>query len=172
MVDCCFGRLLLLVVELSKIDWRLKVKRSWIAQQGASYTAWNAFNGRHFIGDDLEVMQFFIILLLFTVCFSSSVLSFLSLSLQSASLSSFTSSLPSSRMRRSALVMRSIVPDKGVQSAWQLARRSDVRMPCVILVSPFVDGNVGSVSRCMLNWGLSELRIGEEISSDWCMYRS
>jgi hypothetical protein len=61
------------------------------------------------------------------------------------------------------MVMRSIVPDKGVQSAWQLARRSDVRMPCVILVCPHVDGNVGSVSRCMLNWGLSELRIGEDL---------
>ena len=65
-------------------------------------------------------------------------------------------------MRRSIMVMRSIVPDKGAQSAWQLARRSEIKMPCVILVSPFVDGNVGSVSRCMLNWGLSELRIGKE----------
>ena len=64
-------------------------------------------------------------------------------------------------MRRSMMVMRSIVPDKGAQSAWQLARRSEIKMPCVILVSPFVDGNVGSVSRCMLNWGLSELRIGK-----------
>ena len=64
------------------------------------------------------------------------------------------------------MVMRSIVPDKGVQSAWQLARRSDVRMPCVILVCPHVDGNVGSVSRCMLNWGLSELRIGEDLLSN------
>ena len=70
----------------------------------------------------------------------------------------FSTSL--NRMRRSVMVMRSIVPDKGLQSAWQLARRSEIRMPCVILVSPYVDGNVGSVSRCMLNWGLSELRIG------------
>lgn len=38
-------------------------------------------------------------------------------------------------------------------------------MPCVILVCPHVDGNVGSVSRCMLNWGLSELRIGEDLLS-------
>ena len=60
------------------------------------------------------------------------------------------------------MVMRSIVPDKGAQSAWQIARRSEIRMPCIILVNPFVDGNVGSVSRCMLNWGLSELRIGDE----------
>ena len=58
------------------------------------------------------------------------------------------------------MVMRSVVPDRGTGSAWQLARRSEIKMPCVILVSPYVDGNVGSVSRCMLNWGLSELRIG------------
>ena len=64
-------------------------------------------------------------------------------------------------MRRSVMVMRSVVPDRGTGSAWQLARRSEIKMPCVILVSPYVDGNVGSVSRCMLNWGLSELRIGK-----------
>jgi len=32
-------------------------------------------------------------------------------------------------------------------------------MPCIILVNPFLDMNVGSVSRAMLNFGLTELRI-------------
>jgi hypothetical protein len=75
----------------------------------------------------------------------------------------FTGSLLISKvpiMRRSSMMMRSVVPDKGVLSAWQQARRSEIKMPCVILVNPYLDANVGSVSRCMLNWGLSELRIG------------
>jgi hypothetical protein len=63
-------------------------------------------------------------------------------------------------MRRSTMIMRSVVPDKGVLSAWQQARRSEIKMPCIILVNPYLDANIGSVSRCMLNWGLSELRIG------------
>lgn len=106
----------------------------------------------HSSKNDVEVMQFLISILLCTLSFSGSVL------------------LSRSSMRRSALVMRSIVPDKGIQSAWQLARRSEVKMPCVILVSPFVDGNVGSISRSMLNWGLSELRIGENISAERYRY--
>jgi tRNA/rRNA methyltransferase len=32
-------------------------------------------------------------------------------------------------------------------------------MPCIILVNPFLDANIGSVSRAMLNFGLTELRI-------------
>lgn len=63
-------------------------------------------------------------------------------------------------MRRSTMIMRSVVADKGVLSAWQQARRSEIKMPCIILVNPYLDANIGSVSRCMLNWGLSELRIG------------
>jgi hypothetical protein len=75
----------------------------------------------------------------------------------------FTGSLLISKapiMRRSSMMMRSVVPDKGVLSAWQQARRSEIKMPCIILVNPYLDANIGSVSRCMLNWGLSELRIG------------
>lgn len=43
--------------------------------------------------------------------------------------------------------------------AFQRARESAIRMPCVILVNPFLDANVGSVSRAMLNFGLHELRV-------------
>jgi TrmH family RNA methyltransferase len=32
-------------------------------------------------------------------------------------------------------------------------------MPCIILVNPFLDQNVGSVARAMLNFGLTELRV-------------
>lgn len=35
----------------------------------------------------------------------------------------------------------------------------NIAMPCVILVNPFLDENVGSVARTMLNFGLSELRV-------------
>lgn len=43
----------------------------------------------------------------------------------------------------------------GYRSAIEL----DFKMPCVILVNPFLDQNVGSVARAMLNFGLSELRV-------------
>lgn len=33
------------------------------------------------------------------------------------------------------------------------------RLPCIILVNPYLDSNVGSVARAMLNFGLSELRV-------------
>jgi tRNA C32,U32 (ribose-2'-O)-methylase TrmJ len=36
-------------------------------------------------------------------------------------------------------------------------------MPCVILVNPFLDSNVGSVARCMLNFGLTELRVVDPV---------
>ena len=37
------------------------------------------------------------------------------------------------------------------------------RMPCIILVNPFLDSNVGSVARAMLNFGLTELRVVDPI---------
>ena len=37
----------------------------------------------------------------------------------------------------------------------------NMKMPVIILMSPFLDQNVGSVSRGMLNFGMSELRIVE-----------
>lgn len=36
-------------------------------------------------------------------------------------------------------------------------------MPCIILVNPFLDSNVGSVARAMLNFGLTELRVVDPI---------
>jgi len=43
--------------------------------------------------------------------------------------------------------------------AFNAAKASPIKMPCVVLVSPYVDGNVGSVSRAMLNFGMHDLRI-------------
>lgn len=62
-------------------------------------------------------------------------------------------------MKRSVLLMRSAIPERGLGSPFFLAKQSPVVMPAIILVSPFVDMNVGSVSRAMLNWNLCDLRI-------------
>jgi tRNA/rRNA methyltransferase len=43
--------------------------------------------------------------------------------------------------------------------AYEIAASSKIVMPCIILVNPFLDQNVGSVSRAMLNFGLTDLRI-------------
>lgn len=43
--------------------------------------------------------------------------------------------------------------------AFNFAKESAVKMPCIILVNPFLDANVGSVSRSMLNFGMYELRV-------------
>jgi tRNA/rRNA methyltransferase len=43
--------------------------------------------------------------------------------------------------------------------AYLNAKSSEISMPCIILVNPFLDANVGSISRAMLNFGLHELRI-------------
>ena len=42
---------------------------------------------------------------------------------------------------------------------YEKATKLPIRMPSVILVEPFLDRNVGTVSRCMLNYGLSDLRL-------------
>ena len=57
------------------------------------------------------------------------------------------------------MYMRTKLSDSQVSVAYNRAKASQVRMPCVILVSPFVDANVGSVSRAMLNFGLHDLRV-------------
>ena len=49
------------------------------------------------------------------------------------------------------------------RNAYELASASRVRMPTIILVNPFLDANVGSVARAMLNFGVSELRIVDPI---------
>lgn len=51
------------------------------------------------------------------------------------------------------------IPDTRKALAYEIASTSSIRMPVIILVNPFLDANVGSVSRAMLNFGLSELRI-------------
>ena len=46
--------------------------------------------------------------------------------------------------------------------AYAIARdelNKKIKMPSIILVSPFLDKNVGSVSRAMLNFGLTDLRL-------------
>lgn len=45
------------------------------------------------------------------------------------------------------------------RDAYSIAKRAPIEMPAIILVSPFLDRNVGSVSRAMLNFGMSELRL-------------
>lgn len=45
------------------------------------------------------------------------------------------------------------------RGAYAEAAASEILMPCIILVNPFLDQNVGSVSRAMLNFGLHELRV-------------
>lgn len=49
------------------------------------------------------------------------------------------------------------------RGAYEAARRDAAErglvLPCIILVNPYLDQNVGSVSRAMLNFGLTELRI-------------
>ena len=76
------------------------------------------------------------------------------------------SSLESFKMRRSCLLMRSF-PSESKQSAYKLAKASQIKVPCVILVNPFLDANVGSVSRAMLNFGLHDLRIVNPECNIW-----
>ena len=45
------------------------------------------------------------------------------------------------------------------EGAYAIASNFETVMPAIILVNPFLDQNVGSVARTMLNFGLSELRV-------------
>ena len=45
------------------------------------------------------------------------------------------------------------------EGAYEAAKGLPITLPCIILVNPFLDQNVGSVSRAMLNFGLTELRV-------------
>ncbi|RYH14705.1 RNA methyltransferase [archaeon] len=44
-------------------------------------------------------------------------------------------------------------------NAFEIAQQSNTKLPVVILVNPFLDQNVGSVARTMLNFGFTELRV-------------
>ena len=44
-------------------------------------------------------------------------------------------------------------------AAYFHAKHSTIQSPCIILVSPYSDANVGSISRLMLNFGMHELRV-------------
>jgi tRNA/rRNA methyltransferase len=44
-------------------------------------------------------------------------------------------------------------------NAYEEAQKLGNKMPCIILVNPFLDQNVGSVARTMMNFGLTELRV-------------
>lgn len=45
------------------------------------------------------------------------------------------------------------------EEAYSQARGASPELPCIILVNPYLDKNVGSVSRAMLNFGLTDLRV-------------
>lgn len=45
------------------------------------------------------------------------------------------------------------------KEAFSAAKFASPSLPCIILVNPYLDQNVGSVSRAMLNFGLTDLRV-------------
>ena len=47
----------------------------------------------------------------------------------------------------------------GFKGDYLTAAKADQLAPCIILVRPFLDQNVGSTARSMLNFGLSNLRL-------------
>eukprot|EP00746_Dinoflagellata_sp_MGD_P033079 gnl/MRDRNA2_/MRDRNA2_17881_c0_seq1.p1 gnl/MRDRNA2_/MRDRNA2_17881_c0~~gnl/MRDRNA2_/MRDRNA2_17881_c0_seq1.p1 ORF type:complete len:331 (+),score=37.55 gnl/MRDRNA2_/MRDRNA2_17881_c0_seq1:150-1142(+) len=56
------------------------------------------------------------------------------------------------------------VPTGTKTGAYDIAKDSiSSRLPCIILVSPFLDINVGSVSRAMLNFGMTDLRVVDPV---------
>lgn len=55
--------------------------------------------------------------------------------------------------------------------AYEQALQSGSKFPVIILVNPYLDQNVGSVARTMMNFGLTELRVVQpkcDIMSDHC----
>jgi len=54
--------------------------------------------------------------------------------------------------------MRSF-PNTIKESPFLMAKQSPIYMPAIILVNPYLAENIGSVSRAMLNFGLSDLRL-------------
>ena len=95
------------------------------------------------------------------------------------SFGSITLSKKTSIMKRSSFYMRSIPGT--YNSAYSLAISSsiggsnlNIRMPSVILVNPFSPANIGSISRVMLNFGLTDLRVVSpecDILSEEARYR-
>lgn len=67
--------------------------------------------------------------------------------------------VPQSRAFSSANFYGYKIPDSKKELAYEKASQSAIKMPVIILVNPFLDANVGSASRAMLNFGMSELRI-------------
>jgi len=60
---------------------------------------------------------------------------------------------------KSSLHMRSVISDSQLNAYHEAKHNSVIKMPCIILVNPFSDANVGSVSRAMLNFGMHDLRV-------------
>ena len=61
---------------------------------------------------------------------------------------------------RLASFNRGYTQPESKRGAYEIAKNElSVKMPVIILVSPFLDANVGSVCRSMLNFGMSELRL-------------
>lgn len=60
---------------------------------------------------------------------------------------------------KSSLFMRSVISDSQLNAYHEAKHNSVIKMPCIILVNPFSDANVGSISRAMLNFGMHDLRV-------------
>ena len=66
-------------------------------------------------------------------------------------------------MRRSLCRLKVLNPDGTLQPSkafgFERAKSEAFKQPCIILVSPSLDRNVGSVARAMLNFGMWDLRV-------------
>ncbi len=60
---------------------------------------------------------------------------------------------------RTLRLLKSTLNNNGFKTPFIVAKESSLKMPCIILMSPYLAANVGSVSRAMLNFGLHELRV-------------
>lgn len=63
-------------------------------------------------------------------------------------------------VKKSFINMRSIINNNKI-NPYNIAKNviNDIHMPCIILVEPFSDANIGSISRVMLNFCITDLRI-------------
>lgn len=62
-------------------------------------------------------------------------------------------------IHRNAATFNGYEQPRTKEDAFSIAKSCNSNMPAIILVNPFLDQNVGSVARAMLNFGLTELRI-------------
>lgn len=66
-------------------------------------------------------------------------------------------------MRRSLFLMTMLNPDGSLRASkgfgFERALETVIKPPCIILVSPTLDRNVGAVARAVLNFGMWDLRV-------------